>query len=133
MENKFAEVPDELWEQVEPLFAPPPATPRRGRPPIPDRSVFCGIVYRLRTGCQWKALPERFGSGSACHARFQMWCKTGVFRRLFAKLVHFYDDRRGIDWQWASLDSAMVKAPKGGTSPARTRRTAPNSASNAMS
>ncbi|SAL06335.1 hypothetical protein AWB78_08016 [Caballeronia calidae] len=33
--------------------------------------VFEAIVYVLRTGCQWKALPkERFGSASAIHERF---------------------------------------------------------------
>ena len=61
VEAKFAEIPDELWEQVEPLL---PAGPRRGRPPIPNRTILSGIVYRLRTGSQWKALPAQFGSGS---------------------------------------------------------------------
>lgn len=115
METKFAELPDALWEQIEPLLPGPAPGPRRGRPPIPNRLVFTGIVYRLRTGCQWKALPERFGSGSTCHARFQRWCKAGLFRRVFQKLVRFYDDVIGVDWEWASVDSAMVKAPKGGT------------------
>ena len=114
METKFAEIPDALWEQVEPLLPAPPDAPRRGRPPIPARTILSGIVYRLRTGSQWKALPEQFSSGSTCHARFQAWCQAGVFRRLFEKLVQFYDDVCGIEWEWASLDSAMVKAPKGG-------------------
>ena len=114
METKFAEIPDELWEQVEPLLPSAPKGPRRGRPPIPNRSVLSGIVYRLRTGSQWKALPAQFGSGSTCHARFQTWTKAGIFRRLFEKLVRFYDDVCGVDWEWASLDSAIVKAPKGG-------------------
>jgi putative transposase len=58
-------------------------------------------------------LPAQFSSGSTCHARFQAWSE-GIFRRLFEKLVQFYDDVRGVDWEWASLDSAIVKAPKGG-------------------
>ena len=114
METKFAEIPDELWEQVEPLLPTPAKRPRRGRPPIPNRTILSGIVYRLRTGSQWKALPSQFGSGSACHARFQAWSQAGVFRLLFEKLVRFYDNVRGADWEWASLDSAIVKAPKGG-------------------
>jgi transposase len=37
-----------------------------GRKPKDPRLVFEAIVYVLRTGCQWKALPsERFGSPSA--------------------------------------------------------------------
>ena len=114
MEIKFAEIPDELWERLEPLLPPPPAGRRRGRPRIASRTILSGIVYRLRTGAQWKALPSQFGSGSTCHARFQAWSDAGIFRRLFEKLVEFYDDVRGIEWEWASLDSAIVKAPKGG-------------------
>src|SRR5205823_10903232 len=36
------------------------------------------------------------------------------FTKVFSKLLKFYDRRRGIQWKWSSLDSAMVKAPKGG-------------------
>ena len=85
--------------------------------------VLAAIVYRLRTGCQWKALPAQFGSGSTCHLRFQQWVQAGVFEQMFAQLVRFYDARRGIQWHWTSLDSATVKAPKGGTTQDRIRRT----------
>jgi transposase len=87
----------------------------------------CGpsnILYRLKTGCQWKALPNEFGSGSTCHLRFHQWCEAGVFQQLHAELLRYYDKKRGIQWQWAALDTAMVKAPKGGTSRAATRPTA---------
>ena len=95
MEAKFAEIPDVLCEQIEPLLPAPRKGARRGRPPIPNRTILCGIVYRLRTGSQWKALPAQFGSGSTCHARFQAWTEVGIFRRLFEKLVRFYDNVRG--------------------------------------
>lgn len=72
-------VTDEFWRRVEPLI---PVRERSagkeyvrkvgaGRPPKPARQVFEALVYVLRTGCQWKALPkERFGSASAVHKRF---------------------------------------------------------------
>lgn len=128
MEAKFADVPDALWARVAPLFPVPAATPRGGRPRVPDRVVLAAIVYRLRTGCQWKALPSQFSSGSTCHLRFQQWVQARVFERIFAQLVRFYDARRGIQWQWTSLDSATVKAPKGGTTRARIPRTGRNAA-----
>ena len=133
MEAKFRDIPDALWEQVAPLIPVRRKKTLRGRPPVPDREVLAGIVYRLRTGCQWKALPNDFGSGSTCHARFQTWCAAGVFTEIFSKLLQFYDHRRGIQWKWSSLDSAMVKAPKGGTSRAPTPRIARKAASNATS
>jgi transposase len=90
-------------------------------------------VYRLRTGCQWKALPRDFGSGSTCHARFQEGCAAGVFTEIVSKLLKFYDRKRGIPWKWSSLDSAMVKAPKGGISRVPTPPIARKAASNATS
>ena len=38
-----------------------------------------------------------------------------MFQRLHAELLRHYDKKRGIQWKWAALDTAMVKAPKGGT------------------
>ena len=133
MEAKFRDIPDALWGQILPLIPIRRRTTLRGRPPVPDREVLAGIVYRLRTGCQWKALPREFGSGSTCHARFQEWCAAGVFTEIFSKLLKFYDRKRGIQWKWSSLDTAMVKAPKGGTSRARTPRIARKAASSATS
>lgn len=87
------------------------------------RVVMAGILYRLRTGCQWKALPNDFGSGSTCHLRFQKWVKLGVFAAIHRELVAYYHGRRGAALKWSSLDSASVKAPKGGTSRDQIRRT----------
>jgi transposase len=121
VEAKFAEVPDALWARIEPLIPPERAKPKGGRPPVPSRVVMAGILYRLKTGCQWKALPNDFGSGSTCHLRFQKWVRLGVFADIHRELLEYYDGRRGIAWKWSSLDTASVKAPKGGTSQGRTR------------
>ncbi|MBN2575298.1 MAG: transposase [Deltaproteobacteria bacterium] len=73
-------------------------------------------MYRLRTGCQWDAIPREFGSGSTCYRRFAEWTEQGVFEKLHAEMLHYCHLERGIDWDWASLDGAIVKAPKGGIS-----------------
>jgi transposase len=76
---KAWEVTDEFWKRVEPLIPVRQRVAEQtytrksggGRKPKNPRLVFEGIVFVLRTGCQWKALPaERFGSASAIHARF---------------------------------------------------------------
>ena len=119
-------VPDEMWARIQPLLPPqkPAGTP--GRPPVPFRKVLDGILYVLRTGCQWKAVPKEFGSGSTCHKRFQEWEEMGVFAKLWEMLVAEYDELRGIRWQFQSLDSMSVKAPLGGRRRARTPRTEAN-------
>jgi transposase len=54
-------IPDDLWAELQRLVPPekPPNTP--GRPVLPFRQVVDGILYVLRTGCQWKALPRNMG------------------------------------------------------------------------
>ena len=53
-----------------------------GRPVIPYRKVLDGILYVLRTECQWrKLLPREHGLGSTCHRRFQEWNKRRVFKK----------------------------------------------------
>lgn len=106
-------VPDTLWERIEPLL-PKKRRRTRGRPRIPLRQVLDGIFYVLRTGCQWKAAPREFGSGSTLHRYFQRWVRKGVFQKLWKEGLSEYDELVGIDWQWQSIDGAMTKAPLGG-------------------
>lgn len=108
-------IPDDLWTEIAPILGREKEPGTKGRPPVPFREVLDGILYVLRTGCQWKALPREYGSGSTCHRRFQQWVRQGVFERIWTKLLKRYDDIRGIKWKWQSLDSSSVKAPLGGT------------------
>ena len=51
-----------------------------GRPIVPYRKVFDGILFILRTEYQWKMLAREYGSGSTCHRRFQQWRQSRYFR-----------------------------------------------------
>ena len=126
-------IPDDLWVEVQPLLPREKALGSNGRPVVPFRKVLDGILYVLRTGCQWKALPSEYGSGSTCHRRFQEWVRAGVFRRLWVKLLERYDDLRGIRWEWQSLDSLAVKAPLGGKPRVLIRRIGPSLARRGIS
>ncbi len=112
--NDFFDVDDEFWGRIEPLIPVRPRSRLGGRPRVPDRVVMAGILYRLRTGCQWKAIPRQFGSGSTCHLRFKEWVVAGVFERIHVQLLKYYDQELGVELDWSSLDGAIVKAPKGG-------------------
>jgi transposase len=113
-------IPDDLWLEIAPILGREKEPGTKGRPPVPFRKVIDGILYILRTGCQWKALPKEYGSGSTAHRRFQQWVREGAFERIWIKLLKRYDDIRGIKWKWQSLDSSSVKAPLGGTRLAKT-------------
>jgi transposase len=117
---KSWEVTDDFWKRAEALIPTRQRSDEKtylrkvggGRKPKDARLVFEGIIYVLRTGCQWKALPaERFGSASAIHARFLEWEKAGFFEALWQAGLAEYDDLEGIAWRWQSIDGAMMKAP----------------------
>ena len=114
------EVSDRFWERVEPLIPRKQREkdhvykrrPGGGRKALEARRVFEGIVYVLRTGCQWKALPkEIFGSPSAIHRYFREWEQAGLFLYLWRAGLAEYDEMEGIAWDWQSIDGAMTKAP----------------------
>jgi transposase len=109
-------VPDELWEQIEPLLPPPPPHPLGcHRKRVPDRQAMNGILFVLRTGCQWGALDATgICKHSSAHRRFQEWVQAGVFEQLWIYGLLCHEELQGIGWEWLSLDGAMTKAPLGG-------------------
>jgi len=107
-------IPEGLWNRMEPFLPKYHSSPLGGRPRVDLRKTMDGIFYVLRTGCQWKAAPREFGSGSTLHRYFQEWARCGVFRKLWKYLLRRYDQLRGIQWQWQSLDGSTTKAPLGG-------------------
>jgi transposase len=118
-QTKSWTVSDQLWAKVEALV---PVRQREkgrryqrkpggGRKPLAARTIFSAIVYVLRTGCQWKALPKEFGSSSAVHTHFQKWHRAGFFLKLWRAGLAEYDEMEGIAWNWQSIDGATGKAP----------------------
>lgn len=113
-------VPDQMWNRIKDILPQEKQAGTPGRPCVPFRDVFNGILFVLRTGCQWKAVPEKYGSGSTVHRRFQQWQVAGLFRAIIAAMLQWYDQAHGIDWRWQAADSKMAPAPLGG------QKTGPN-------
>jgi len=110
-------ISDALWAVLQPLLPEHKNTHRfgGGRPRVDDRRCADAIFFVLRTGGHWGALVETgLCAKSTAHDRYQEWVAAGVFERLWAAGVAAFDEAVGIDWEWLSLDGAMVKAPLGG-------------------
>jgi putative transposase len=107
-------ISDNLWNIISSILPSEKPKDTVGRPIIPFRKILDGILYVLRTGCQWKMLPKEFGSGSTCHRRFQQWIKLDIFKIIWIKFLEEYDNKEGIKWTWQSLDSISIKSPLGG-------------------
>jgi len=117
------ELPDAVWQEMELLI--PPRKSKVGAPRTVNlRRITEGIFYVLRTGIQWQACPrEKFGPPSTVHYYFSQWCKAGVFEKLWTEALGVYDDLKGLEWEWQSIDGAMTKSPLEGMPRALTRRT----------
>jgi len=78
---------------------------RRGHPLliVPDYVVGHEGDFFLKTPLYFTA-----------HSRFQEWTEAGVFQKLWTMALEDYDELKGIDWSWQSMDGAMTKAPLGG-------------------
>ena len=124
---KFWEISDAFWEAVEPLIPQTVRDPGRvyrriaggGRKPLDPRKVLSAIVYVLRTGTQWKALPKEFyGSPSSIHAYFKKWEAEGFFGELWKKGLAEFEEMRGIAWEWTvdTTRSARAMAERAGKS-----------------
>ena len=110
-------VSEELWALLQRLLPKHRNTHRfgGGRPRVPDRQCADAIFYVLRTGCQWAALDATdLCPHSTAHDRFQHWVAAGVLLKLWQAGVEQFDELKGIDWRWLSMDGAMTKAPLGG-------------------
>jgi hypothetical protein len=68
-------VSDELWEIIAPLLPPDPPREKGGRPRIPTRNAFAGIVHVLKSGVPWRMLPKEIGAAAAQLAG--VVCATG--------------------------------------------------------
>jgi putative transposase len=107
------ELSDELWERAEPLIPARVGKRKAGRPYQSDRAMLGAILYVLRTGIQWNALPREIGASTTVYDRFRLWLAAGFFHRLWEAGLREFDEVVGIEWEWQSLDGAMTKAPFG--------------------
>lgn len=79
------------------------------------RPLCAAIVYVLVSGCAWRQLPPCFGiSKSTAHRRFLIWSRAGVWGRLHEAVLHRLDDAGLFDVTRVVLDTAHVRAKKGG-------------------
>jgi transposase len=119
-------LPDELWQEIEPLLPPPPPpSPKGGRPPVDNRKALAGIVFVSRTGIPWQALPtDVFGvSGSSCWRRFDEWTEAGIWPELHRRLLNRLGKAGGVNLDRVVVDSQSVRALRGARTPAPTPRT----------
>jgi transposase len=101
-----AQLNDSEWEFIGP-FLP---VGRFGPYPERLREQFEGVIWRFRTGSQWREMPERFGAWQTVYNRFMRWRDAGVFQALLEEAIAEAARRDEIDMSLVSVDSTTTRA-----------------------
>jgi len=70
------------WAQISPLLP----RSRLGRPAGDHQLMLEGILWVMRTGGSWRALPERFGPWSTVAACYHRWRHGGIWERIWERI-----------------------------------------------
>jgi len=109
--NDFRDIPDELWEKIEPILDPFKRKRSGGSPPTSFRKIAGGIIYRLKTGCQWNMIPREYGSKSVIHEHCRRWSRSDVFEQFLKACLEDYHANEGLQLGWQSMDGSLIQAP----------------------
>lgn len=86
MKRRYAsDLTDEQWEGVRGYVETEyrgPGRPRR----LDLREVLNGILYLVRTGCQWQMLPKEFPNHNSVRYYFDKWTHDGTWVLVNEKL-----------------------------------------------
>jgi putative transposase len=87
-----------------------------GRPPCDLRRILNGILYLLKTGCQWRLLPREFGKWNTIYAYFKRWRRQGVWADLMEALRQLERQRQGRQPEPSAgcVDSQSIKTARQG-------------------
>ena len=114
MSRHESELTDAQWVYIAPLLPEVKASPKGGPKPIPNRPVFEGILWVLRSGARWKDLPDRYPSPSTCWRRLRAWEDQDVGLKAWRALLKSLDERGQLDWAETFADGSFAPAKKGG-------------------
>ena len=68
------------------------------------RNFFEAILYRIRTGCPWRDLPEVFGNPNSIFQKYNRWSNKDKLMKIF-KIFSESADR-----EWIFVDATHVRA-----------------------
>lgn len=101
-----SQLTDQEWEFIEDFL------PIGAFGPYPQnlREQFEGVVWKFRSGAQWREMPERFGPWQSVYDRFRHWRKAGVFTALLEGVIAEASRQGRVDLSLVSVDSTTARA-----------------------
>jgi len=102
-------IPDSVWKEIKTII--PMKKSLVGRPECDARLALNGIFFVLRSGVQWRNLPDLYGPPSTIHGKFRRWVKAGVFDEIMKIATQAYKRNALHDDHWLAVDTSHSKAP----------------------
>lgn len=121
-----SDLTDAQWKLVEPMI--PPERPGGRHREVEMRDVVDGILYLLRGGCAWRAIPHDLANWGTCRHHYDRFRKDGTWTLVHERLRDRVREKAGRDAapSAAVVDAQSVKTTeKGGSrvlTPARRSR-----------
>lgn len=97
------------WDLIQHYFLP---SDRRGRAPDhPRKLIVDAILYVVKSGCQWRLLPNDFPNWKTVYDHFSRWNKRGVWERALDHLIRIHREKsdRSSAPSYGIVDSQSVK------------------------
>ena len=70
-----SDISQEAFEEIRPLLE---SVRKQTKPRTVDLyEVFCGVLYLLKSGCQWRMLPSEYPKWRTVHTYFAKWSEPG--------------------------------------------------------
>ena len=89
---------DEKWALISDQFHTWSGEGRMGRPAKHDKRRIVDAVFHVAaTGCQWRALPERYTNWNTVHRYHLAWSRDGTWERVADRLRAFVRAKAGHD------------------------------------
>ena len=89
------------WARLQPLLPRQKTGPKALRG---DRLFIEAVIFRAKTGLQWRDLPARFGPWKSVYNRLSNWAKKGHWATIFRELQFEVDETGSI------VDGSVVRA-----------------------
>jgi transposase len=98
-----SDITREQFERIRPVLE---GARKKTRPRTIDLyDAFCGVLYVLKSGCQWRMLPSDFPKWRSVHAYFEIWSEEKDGEQSILEKILKKISWRGSYVQWTKREN----------------------------